>query len=200
MNMDKLRKRIVLTGGPGGGKTTALDLIRREFAGKIASVPEAATMIFSGGVERSTNDSVLKAQQKAIFQLQKNLEDIQRATYPDCLILCDRGSLDGLAYWPDSDEDYFKQMNTSIEEEFARYDAVIFFETAAKSGESIRSNNPIRNESEQAAIELDSKLQDIWSKHPNFNLISSSESFIRKVMFGIMTIENVIGQYRDSHQ
>lgn len=53
MNMDKLRKRIVLTGGPGGGKTTALDLIRREFAGKIASVPEAATMIFSGGVELS---------------------------------------------------------------------------------------------------------------------------------------------------
>lgn len=91
-------------------------------------------------------------------------------------------------------------MNTSIEEEFARYDAVIFFETAAQSGESIRSNNPIRNESEQAAIELDGKLQDIWSKHPNFNLISSSESFIRKVMFGIMTIENVIGQYRDSHQ
>ena len=198
--MDKLRKRIVLTGGPGGGKTTALDLIRREFAGKIASVPEAATMIFSGGVERSQDDCVLKAQQKAIFQLQKNLEDIQRATYPDCLILCDRGSLDGLAYWPDTQEDYFKTMNTSLEEEFSRYDAVIFFETAAKSGESIRSNNPIRNESEQAAITLDDKLQKIWSQHPNFNLISSSESFIRKVMFGIMTIENVIGQYRDKPQ
>ena len=82
-----------------------------------------------------------------------------------------------------------------MEEEFARYDAEIFFETAAKSGESIRSNNPIRNESEQAAIALDKKLQNIWSQHPNFNLVGSSESFIRKVMFGIMTIENVIGQY-----
>lgn len=196
MNISNIKKRIVLTGGPGGGKTTALDLIRREFSGKIASVPEAATMIFSGGIERSSEIQVLKAQQTAIYHLQKNLEDIQRATHPDCLILCDRGSLDGLAYWPGEQSDFFQKMNTSIEEEFSRYDAVIFFETAAKSGESIKSNNPIRNESEQAAIELDQKLQEVWSKHPNYNLVSSSESFIKKVMFGIMTVENVIEQYK----
>ncbi|MCO4799848.1 MAG: AAA family ATPase [Colwelliaceae bacterium] len=196
MNISNIKKRIVLTGGPGGGKTTALDLIRREFSGKIASVPEAATMIFSGGIERSSDIQVLKAQQTAIYHLQKNLEDIQRATHPECLILCDRGSLDGLAYWPGEQSDFFQKMNTSIEEEFARYDAVIFFETAAKSGESIKSNNPIRNESEQAAIELDQKLQNVWSKHPNYNLVSSSESFIKKVMFGIMTVENVIEQYK----
>jgi len=196
MNNLNIKKRIVLTGGPGGGKTTALDLIRREFAGKIALVPESATMIFSGGIERTNDNAVLMAQQTAIFNLQKRLEDIQRATYPDCLILCDRGSLDGLAYWPGSEQDFFDQMNSSLDEELARYDAVIFFETAAKSGESIRSNNPIRNESDQAAIEIDNKLQQVWSKHPNFNLVASSESFIRKVMFGIMTIENVISQYK----
>ncbi len=196
MNITNIRKRIVLTGGPGGGKTTALDLIRREFCGKIATVPEAATMIFSGGIRRAKTPEVLKAQQVAIFNLQKNLEDIQRAAHPDCLILCDRGSLDGLAYWPESNEDFFKQMNTRLAQELARYDAVIFFETAARSGESIRSNNPVRNESEQAAIELDKKLKQVWSQHPNFNLVGSSESFIRKVMFGIMTVENVIGTYR----
>jgi predicted ATPase len=196
MNNLNIKKRIVLTGGPGGGKTTAIDLIRREFAGKLAIVPESATMIFSGGIERAENDDVLRAQQTAIFNLQKNLEDIQRATFPDCVILCDRGSLDGLSYWPGSEEDFFKSMNSDLETELNRYDAVIFFETAAKSGESIRSNNPIRNESEQAAIELDDKLQAVWSRHPNFNLVSSSESFIRKVMFGIMTVENVIGQIK----
>lgn len=199
MNNLHIKKRIVLTGGPGGGKTTALDLIRREFSGKIASVPESATMIFSGGIERSKNDEVLKAQQTAIFNLQKHLEDVQRATHPECLILCDRGTLDGLAYWPSSEGDFFTQMNTTLEDELSRYDAVIFFETAAVSGESIRSNNPIRNESEQAAIAIDKKLQTVWSKHPNFNLVRSSESFIQKVMFGIMTIENVIEQYNRQH-
>lgn len=198
MNIANIKKRIVLTGGPGGGKTTALDLIRREFLGKIATVPEAATMIFSGGIERSTNDQILKIQQIAIFNLQKHLEDIQRTTFQNSIILCDRGSLDGLAYWPENDENFFTSMNTSIEEELLRYDAVIFFESAAKSGESIKSNNPIRNESEKAAIELDNKLKTIWSKHPNFNLIHSSESFINKVIFGIKTIEQIMDDYQKS--
>ncbi|MBA6265726.1 MAG: AAA family ATPase [Colwellia sp.] len=196
MKITNIKKRIVLTGGPGGGKTTALDLIRREFSGKIATVPEAATMIFSGGIERSNNNQVLKAQQTAIFYLQKHLENIQRATFEHSIILCDRGSLDGLAYWPDGPDEFFKTMNTNLEDELARYDAVIFFESAAKSGESIKSNNPIRNESENAAIIIDDKLQAIWSQHPNFNLINSDESFINKVMFGITTIQKIIEQYQ----
>lgn len=196
MKITNIKKRIVLTGGPGGGKTTALDLIRREFSGKIATVPEAATMIFSGGIERSNNNQVLKAQQTAIFYLQKHLENIQRATFEHSIILCDRGSLDGLAYWPDGPDEFFKAMNTNLEDELARYDAVIFFESAAKSGESIKSNNPIRNESENAAIIIDDKLQAIWSQHPNFNLINSDESFINKVMFGITTIQKIIEQYQ----
>jgi predicted ATPase len=197
MKITNVKKRIVLTGGPGGGKTTALDLIRREFSGKIATVPEAATMIFSGGIERSIDNHVLKKQQTAIFNLQKHLEDIQRATYDHSIILCDRGSLDGLAYWPGSSDDFFQTMQTNLEDELARYDAVIFFESAAKSGENIKSNNPIRNESEKAAIAIDDKLQNIWSQHPNYNLIHSSESFINKVMFGITTIEKIIAQYQN---
>jgi len=194
MNNLHHKKRIVITGGPGGGKTTALDLIRREFAGQIASVPEAATMVFGGGIARTEHPLEITSQQITIFNLQKNLEDVQRTMHPDCLILCDRGSLDGLAYWPDSEESFFEKMNTSLEKEIERYDAVIFFETAAKSGQSIRSNNPTRNESEQKAIALDKKLQKIWSRHPNYNFVGSSESFIQKVIFGISTIEDVINK------
>lgn len=39
-------------GGPGGGKTTAGDLLRREFGARVAFVPEAATLLFSGGFPR----------------------------------------------------------------------------------------------------------------------------------------------------
>ena len=46
------RCRIVLTGGPGGGKTTAADLFRREIGEGVVIVPEAATMMFSGGFPR----------------------------------------------------------------------------------------------------------------------------------------------------
>lgn len=44
--------RIALTGGPGGGKTTAADLLRREFSTRVALVPETATMLFTGGFPR----------------------------------------------------------------------------------------------------------------------------------------------------
>ncbi len=191
----KKQLKVVVTGGPGGGKTTALDLFRRELCQQIVVVPEAATLLFSGGVTRSDNEQCVKMVQKTIFQLQKNLEDIHKVQYPDRLLVCDRGSLDGLAYWPGSESDFFKQVSSTFEEELERYDAVIFFESAATSGQEISSNNPARSESLQQAAKLDKKLQRIWSKHPHFYFVGSSESFVRKIMFGIMTLENVINRY-----
>ncbi|PSW16420.1 hypothetical protein C9J01_05325 [Photobacterium rosenbergii] len=192
----KKQLKVVVTGGPGGGKTTALDLFRRELGNKIAVVPEAATVLFSGGITRSEDEQVLKMIQKTIFQLQKNLEDINKAHYPDRLLVCDRGSLDGLAYWPGNEKDFFKQVNSTFEEEISRYDAVIFFESAGATGHDISSNNPVRSESSEQAARLDVVLQNIWARHPNFYFVGSSESFVRKIMFGIMTIENVINRYQ----
>ena len=66
--------RIVLTGGPGGGKTTAADLFRREMGARIALVPEAATMVFSGGFPRVHEPLAVQASQRAIYHVQRNLE------------------------------------------------------------------------------------------------------------------------------
>src|SRR6186713_3191320 len=59
MKQSPKRCRIVLTGGPGGGKTTAADLFRREIGDRVVIVPEAATILFAGGFPapaRSTPD------------------------------------------------------------------------------------------------------------------------------------------------
>jgi predicted ATPase len=194
----KKQLQVVVTGGPGGGKTTALDLFRRELCDKIAVVPEAATVLFSGGIKRCEDEPTIKMVQKTIFQLQKNLEDIHKTQYPARLIVCDRGSLDGLAYWPGTEEDFFEEVGSTFEQEIARYDAVIFFESAAATGQDISSNNPLRNESTSQAALLDKKLQKVWSRHPQFYFVGSSESFVRKITFGIMTLENVINRYQRS--
>jgi thymidylate kinase len=193
MNLEYCKK-IVITGGPGGGKTTALDLFQRELNEKLAVVPEAASILFKGGMPRSDQLDVVKTTQKTIYQVQRSLENIQESLNPHKLLICDRGTLDGVAYWPGNEEDFFKEIESSFEEELDRYDAVIFFETAAQSGNEIDSNNPVRTESKQQAIDLDKKLKRIWSKHPNFHFVGSNESFVKKIMFGIMTIENVIGR------
>src|SRR5690606_8421199 len=80
---ENMRKccRIVLTGGPGGGKTTAADLYRREIGPEVVIVPEAATLLYMGGFPRSNEVGVKEATQRAIYHVQKNLEDAQAAHY-----------------------------------------------------------------------------------------------------------------------
>jgi adenylate kinase len=51
---------IVVTGGPGGGKTTALDLFQRELKTAVKIVPEAATLLFGHGLDRETQNDHAK--------------------------------------------------------------------------------------------------------------------------------------------
>jgi predicted ATPase len=185
-------KKIVITGGPGGGKTTSLDLFRREIKDNVFIVPEAATILFENGLERGQDLEGIKRIQLSIYQLQICLESIYAPPKNGFCQICDRGTLDSLAYWPGAENTFLDAANTSLEEEFNRYDAVIFFETGASGGSDIKSNNPQRIESTQEAITLDKNLQEVWSRHPNYHFISSNISFIDKVVDGLHTIRDVM--------
>lgn len=186
--------RIVLTGGPGGGKTTAGDLFRREMGDKVVLVPEAATMVFSGGFPRSTEPRAIHAAQRAIYEVQRNLEDVQAALYPDRVLLCDRGTVDGAAYWPGEPHHFFNEIGSTLEKELARYDAVIFFESAAVGHMSIEGGNPIRNESMEQAVKLDRKLRELWSQHPKFMLVPHNASFFKKISFGLAVLDGIVSE------
>jgi hypothetical protein len=41
-----VRRRVVLTGGPGAGKTALLELIRQSFCSHVRVLPEAAVVVF----------------------------------------------------------------------------------------------------------------------------------------------------------
>lgn len=187
-----MTKKIVLTGGPGGGKTTALDLFRREFVKNISIVPEAATILFENGFPRDHEVEELKKTQYSIYLLQKKLEEIYAIKNPNDCLICDRGTLDSLVYWPTKKQEFFELANTSLNQEMASYDAVIFFETGAASGSDIKSNNPQRTEDQAEAVALDQRLQEVWSQHPHYHFISSKASFIEKVMTGLDTIKSVL--------
>ncbi len=186
--------RVVLTGGPGGGKTTAADLFRREIGNRVVVVPEAATLLFSGGFPRPTAPAAARGAQRAIYHVQRNLEDIQAAQFSDRVLLCDRGTADGGAYWPDGPSDFFESVGSTRQDELARYDAVIFFETAARGGLGFESENRFRTESQQEAIDLDQALRAQWSDHPRFTLIPHAVSFFRKMTTGLAILESLVGQ------
>jgi predicted ATPase len=188
------RCRIVLTGGPGGGKTTAGDLFRREIGEKVVLVPEAATLLFSGGFPRVHEPLAVRSAQNAIFHLQRNLEDLQSARFPRRILLCDRGTVDGAAYWPGSPDEFFHSLGTTLHAELDRYDAVIFFESAAVGGDRIEGGNPIRSETIEQAVELDTRLRELWSRHPRFVFVPHNRSFFKKISFGLASLESIVSQ------
>ncbi|MCE3009219.1 MAG: ATP-binding protein, partial [Proteobacteria bacterium] len=145
-----------------------------------------------GGFPRAGEIDVRRATQRAIYHVQLNLEDAQAAHYQSRILLCDRGTIDGAAYWPGSPTEFFNLLGTSLEKEMSRYDAVIFFETAAVGGVSIEGGNPNRVESNEQAVILDRKLMSLWSKHPNFVFVPHHPSFIKKVNIGLEEVARVV--------
>lgn len=191
------RCRIVLTGGPGGGKTTAADLFRREIGERVVVVPEAATLLFSGGFPRVSEAHATRAAQRTIYHVQRNLEDVQSVRFPDRILLCDRGTIDGAAYWPDEPSEFFAAVGTTEAAELARYDAVIFFESAAVGGMGIEGGNPVRIESDAQAVELDHRLRKLWMKHPKFVIVRHNPSFFKKITFGLTALESLVADVLD---
>jgi len=189
--------RVVVTGGPGGGKTTAVDLFRREIGERLVIVPESATLLFTGGFPRPDIGSAQRPAQLAIFHVQSNLEELQAATYPDRVLLCDRGTIDGAAYWPNGAEDFFAALGTDHARELARYDAVIFFETAAVGGMSIEGGNRYRLESNEEAVAVDRRLRALWSGHRRFYVVPHNPSFLHKISAGLGILENLLAQFDD---
>ena len=160
-------------------------------------VPEAATMLFSGGFPRDGISEVERAAQTAIFHVQRNLELIQSATYPSRVLLCDRGTVDGAAYWPDTPEDFFATVGTTLQDELARYDEVIFFETAAVGGLAIEGGNPTRIENVDEAVALHHALLALWSQHPRFTFVPHDPSFLRKITAGLAVLGGIVARLDD---
>lgn len=98
---------VVLTGGPGAGKTAVLGLARQRFCRHVLVLDEAASVLFGGGFPRKDTIEARQAAQRAIYHVQLELEAVAR-TEEACVVLCDRGTLDGLAYWPDDSSDFFQ--------------------------------------------------------------------------------------------
>jgi predicted ATPase len=92
------RRRIALTGGPGAGKTALLEMVRQAFCAHVRILPEAAGLVFGGGFPRESDPACQRAAQRAIYCVERELEATADA-HDAAIVLCDRGTVDGLPYW-----------------------------------------------------------------------------------------------------
>ncbi len=185
------KKKIVLTGGPSGGKTTALSILKETFGNQIELVQEAATLIYSGGFPRKDNSPIhIEHAQRIIFYTVHQLEQLADVTSNAKLIVCDRGSIDGAVYWPKGPEDFFKAMGTTLEAELARYDAVIHLSPPPEKDFYQATN--VRTETLQQAFEIDDKILKIWEKHPNRLVVPRSKHYFEKAEIIKNFVENLL--------
>ena len=171
-------RRVVLTGGPGAGKTAVLELIRQSFCHHVRVLPEAAGVVFGGGFPREENDPTRRAAQRAIFFVQRELEAAGDAHRP-AIVLCDRGTLDGLAYWPGSADDFWSSTGTTLRDQLARYHAVIHLRTPPQE-QGYNQQNPLRIESATTAAAIDARILHAWESHPRRLIVESSADFLDK--------------------
>jgi hypothetical protein len=185
-------RRVVFTGGPAAGKTAIVDVLQRHLRSRIAVLPEAATTLFAGGFPRPTDPAGRRLVQQAIFTVQRSLEGIFAIEHPELPHVCDRGGLDGAAYWPGGLQRFLGAMGTTLDSEYRRYDAVIFLETSAHDPKSYPSPNPHRVESLAQARQIDRALHEIWQDHPNFFFVGHETRFYEKVAACLLTLTQVL--------
>jgi len=181
----RLPKKVVITGGPCAGKTSCLKALVGRFAGRVAVVREASTLLLETGVPKPSVDpkGMAAGQWRMLFQsrliaLQQHLEAevlhlAQQAGIE--LVLCDRGLLDGAAYWPEDREHYLRTHGLTLEQAMARYHSVVCLESLAVSQPHLygRRNDPTLLEGPDLACQVDQRIRAAWQGHPKLVEIAS---------------------------
>lgn len=197
--------RIVLTGGPCAGKTTAVSYMSNwctEHGYVPLIVPEAATSLIGGGLnplraefQKSILHHVLSQEQ--IFN-DAALALVQDGHKP--VLICDRGVCDQQAYMGSH---AFRDLCTAnglthVTVRDERYDGIIFLRSAALGAEEFygTANNKTRYESLEEARSLDARTLDAWIGTPHLFVIENieGEQFSAKMSKTVATLARILGE------
>ena len=185
--------RIVLTGGPCGGKTTSLNLLKARLESDgyaVFVVPEIPSLLIGGGANRGAlSPSAFKQFESNVLTLQLGFENafiaLAKADTKPSVIIYDRGLMDPSAYVSQSLWAELLDDNGWTEEGLCddRYDLVIHLVSASIGAESfyIYSDDGIRKEPPELAAALDRKVEAAWRRHPAHTVIDNSTGFDEKL-------------------
>ena len=157
-------KKIVLTGGPGSGKTSVIESIQKNFGGRYRIIvsDESASHIMRMGIRPFGDDPInLIDFQELVVKLQLQKEElferaIESLEEKDTIIIYDRGLMDNLGY---INIDEFKEVVDRVNPEYKisnfldRYDLIL--NLVSREDCYTKDNNPERIEDVDGKFELD---------------------------------------------
>jgi hypothetical protein len=169
--------RVVLTGGPNGGKTTALEELKERLPKLDITpiiVPELATFLYTCGVRWVDVEN----NETGSFRFQANMIKSQMAN-EDMLfrfahltpgntkvMICDRGTIDNLVYAKDEWQDDIQSEVGSLGLLKRRYDGIIHLNSRAWGEGYTTENNPARWETRELAQKVDQRTWEMWEMGP----------------------------------
>ncbi len=200
-NCDRKITKIVITGGPCAGKTTAMNKVKEYFEKEgfnVVIVPETATELICSGIAPWTMDSKTNYQMyqmKLQFEKERIYSEAAEHLQKDgkLLVVLDRGAMDNKAYLTDDQFDSILSVLELTEEDIlGRYSAVFHLVSAAKGDGKAYSlaNNTARTESADEASGIDDRLLLVWKNHPYRKIIDNNINFETK-------LENLIVAIRE---
>lgn len=195
--------KIVLTGGPCAGKSTAVKYVSEQLDKhriKNIVINERAEKLFLSG--KSPQNMGSYEFHKLLFkeQLDEEIEKTKYASQLPCdkvVLICDRGLLDSRAYVTQEDFDRYSSFYGTNEDILRNsYDAVFHMVTAAKGAEKYYTldNSRVRSESVAEAIRLDEEIMSIWTGTPHLRVIDNSTDFEHKLSRLMTEILGFLGE------
>ncbi len=185
--------KIAVTGGPCGGKTTALPYITQKLSDRGWTpliIPESPTLLMQGNLTPVFGVFSNKTFQRSVIETVLNLEHTFGNAARECngkpIIVCDRGIPDCRDYSPNGEyEEILKglSLGTHTEVRDGRYGAVFHLRSAAVGAEEFYSlaTNSVRRETPAEARERDEQTLRSWMGHPHLRVIDNSTDFAGKL-------------------
>lgn len=195
--------KIVLTGGPCAGKSTAVKYVSEQLDKhriKNIVINERAEKLFLSG--KSPQNMGNYEFHKLLFkeQLDEEIEKTKYASqlhYDKVVLICDRGLLDNRAYVTQEEFDRYSSLYGTNEDILRNsYDAVFHMVTAAKGAEKYYTldNSRVRSESVAEAIRLDEEIMSVWTGTPHLRVIDNSTDFEHKLSRLMTEILGFLGE------
>ena len=201
----KTIKKIVLTGGPAGGKTTLTSRLVKELSGlgyRVFIVPEAATELISQfGIKPFGNCLSMFDFQYFVTSSQMHKEQLAKEAaelVPEekILILCDRGVIDNKAYVTQKEfNQVLARFNVTEKQMLESYDAVIHLVSSAKGAEfAYNYDNAARYETLEQAREKEDATLLCWRNHKHRVVIGNSYNFENKIRKAMNEVYTILGE------
>lgn len=202
--------KVVLTGGPCGGKTTAIKEIKKYLKKKdipLLIVPETATELIVSGIKPGAiptyefQSLVLKKQ----LSKEKITEEYAKKICQNnelCVIIYDRGILDNKAYLENITDFQKLVIEEGLNEInlLDNYDLVLdLLSLATCKPEAYNLLNEARTEDIPTARELDRKTTISWIGHRNLKIISSEVPQNIELKEILNEIDELINGVRKKH-